>query len=68
MTINLAKLPPHEKQQIEIDKQAAYAVWKVKNGKADPSVFLQEAQAIKNPEEKSHYESCVAKYKAVMGI
>ncbi|HDZ8929243.1 TPA: DUF3283 family protein [Aeromonas dhakensis] len=33
MSFNLCKLPPAEKALIEVDKTAAYAVWKERNGK-----------------------------------
>lgn len=32
MRFNLCDLPPEEKAQIEVDKAAAYAVWKERNG------------------------------------
>ncbi|MDM5066006.1 DUF3283 family protein [Aeromonas salmonicida] len=33
MSFNLCDLPPEEKALIEVDKAAAYAVWKERNGK-----------------------------------
>jgi|GEM_PF-5784936 len=32
MSFNLCNLPPAEKALIEVDKAAAYAVWKERNG------------------------------------
>lgn len=32
MSFNLCNLPPAEKELIEVDKAAAYALWKERNG------------------------------------
>ncbi|OOF24472.1 hypothetical protein BZJ19_11295 [Salinivibrio proteolyticus] len=63
MDINLANLPADEKQKIELDKQAAYAVWKVVNNKAESSLFEQEAYAL-TEWQRDFYLQCVEKYRA----
>ncbi|OOF22910.1 MULTISPECIES: DUF3283 family protein [unclassified Salinivibrio] len=63
MDINLANLPADEKQKIELDKQAAYAVWKVVNNKAESSLFEQEAHALAEW-QRDFYLECVEKYRA----
>ncbi|MEZ8140494.1 DUF3283 family protein [Enterovibrio sp. FF113] len=68
MSYNLALLPADEKQKIELDKQASYAVWQVKNGLAERSTFTQQAQALNNEDERAHFVNCVEKYSKIMGL
>ncbi|MEI8593750.1 DUF3283 family protein [Photobacterium sp. Hal280] len=65
---NLSLLSASEKNRIELDKQAAYAVWQLKNGKAGPEVFLNQAESISDDDERAFYEKAVEKYKNQMGI
>ncbi|MEI8609738.1 DUF3283 family protein [Enterovibrio norvegicus] len=68
MSQNLALLPPDEKQMIELDKQASYAVWQVKNGVAERGILLQQAQAQTEDSMREHFEHCVEKYSKIMGL
>ncbi|MDD1792167.1 DUF3283 family protein [Enterovibrio makurazakiensis] len=68
MNNNLALLPADEKQKIELDKQAAYAVWQVKNALAERSTFAQQAQALTDEDERAHFVDCVEKYSKKMGL
>lgn len=63
MDINLANLPADEKQKIELDKQAAYAVWKVVNNQAPQSLYEQEANVLVDW-QRDVYLSSVNKYHA----
>lgn len=65
---NLSLLSASEKNRIELDKQAAYAVWQLKNGKAGPEVFLNQAENLSDDDERAFYEKAVEKYKNQMGI
>ncbi|NAW64563.1 DUF3283 family protein [Photobacterium halotolerans] len=65
---NLSLLSASEKNRIELDKQAAYAVWQLKNGKAGPEVFLNQAESISDDDERAFYEKAVEKYKNQMGM
>lgn len=65
---NLSLLSASEKNRIELDKQAAYAVWQLKNGKAGPEVFLNQAESISDDDERTFYEKAVEKYKNQMGM
>ncbi|WP_120512765.1 DUF3283 family protein [Photobacterium salinisoli] len=65
---NLSLLSASEKNRIELDKQAAYAVWQLKNGKAGPEVFLNQAESLSDDDERAFYEKAVEKYKNQMGI
>lgn len=68
MSHNLALLPPDEKQKIELDKQASYAVWQVKNALADKSTLAEQTRAIHDENERSHFVDCIDKYSKMMGL
>ncbi|KXF83285.1 DUF3283 family protein [Enterovibrio coralii] len=68
MSYNLALLPPDEKQKIELDKQASYAVWQVKNSLAERGILAEQAKAIANEDERAHFIDCVEKYSKKMGL
>ncbi|HCH3796869.1 TPA: DUF3283 family protein, partial [Vibrio parahaemolyticus] len=36
MSFNLSLLPPDEKNKIELDKQASFLVWKLREAKSGP--------------------------------
>ncbi|WBA10135.1 DUF3283 family protein [Salinivibrio kushneri] len=63
MDVNLANLPADEKQKIELDKQAAYAVWKVVNNQAPQSLYQDEASALVDW-QREVYLASVEKYRA----
>ncbi|HIF9208300.1 TPA: DUF3283 family protein [Photobacterium damselae] len=65
---NLSLLSDAEKNRIELDKQAAYAVWKVSNAKAGPEVFSELLNNIVDDDEREFFEQTVVKYKAQMGV
>jgi len=68
MSINLSLLPPSEKNKIELDKQASFLVWKLKQAKCGPETIVEEAMKLGDPEEKAWFEQSVDKYKRVMGV
>ncbi|WP_086981260.1 DUF3283 family protein [Vibrio aphrogenes] len=68
MSVNLSLLPPAEKNKIELDKQASYAVWQIKQAKAGPDLLLSEAQKIRDEDERMFFEQAVQKYKRMMGV
>ncbi|MDO6708883.1 DUF3283 family protein [Photobacterium sp. 1_MG-2023] len=65
---NLSLLSDSEKNRVELDKQAAYAVWQLKNGKAGPEIFLKEAENIADDDERDFYHQSVETYKRLMGM
>ena len=67
MPENLALFSVEKKQQIELDKKAAYCVWQFNNGKASRDVFFNETNKIKTPEEKHFFELAIEKYKSMTG-
>ncbi|MCG9681659.1 DUF3283 family protein [Vibrio sp. Isolate23] len=68
MSINLSTLPANEKNKIELDKQASFFVWKMREAKAGPDEIDQQANKIQNEEERTAFLESVAKYKRVMGV
>lgn len=52
MSINLSLLPPSEKNKIELDKQASFLVWKLKQAKCGPEAIVEEAMKLGDPDEK----------------
>ncbi|MBL4829812.1 MAG: DUF3283 family protein [Aliivibrio sp.] len=66
--MNLSLLPAEEKNRIELDKQAAYAVWQVKNGKAGYELFSLEAGKLTVENECEFFKQSVEKYKRKMGV
>ncbi|WP_100751711.1 DUF3283 family protein [Vibrio salilacus] len=68
MSINLSTLPPSEKNKIELDKQASFLVWKLREAKAMPDEINQQAARIADDAEKVSFLESVEKYKRVMGV
>ncbi|NOI14451.1 DUF3283 family protein [Vibrio hepatarius] len=68
MSINLSNLPAEEKNKVELDKQASFLVWKLREAKAGPDEIDQEAAKIRDESERSFFLESVAKYKRVMGV
>lgn len=65
---NLTLLSQVEKNRIELDKQAAYAVWQVKNAKRGPDVFVEQSNNITDDDDRDFFERAVTKYKTQMGV
>ncbi|CAM3166946.1 DUF3283 family protein [Vibrio neptunius] len=68
MSINLSTLPANEKNKIELDKQASFLVWKLREAKAGPDEIDQQANKIRDEDERASFLESVAKYKRVMGV
>ncbi|NOH95935.1 DUF3283 family protein [Vibrio sp. 99-70-13A1] len=68
MSINLSLLPPDEKNKIELDKQASFLVWKLKQAKCGPEALVEQSMKLEDPQEKIWFEQSVDKYKRVMGV
>ncbi|WED29841.1 DUF3283 family protein [Vibrio sp. DW001] len=68
MPVNLSLLSVEEKNKIEIDKQASYLVWQLKQTKIGPNEMLIQRDKLKNEDEKICFEQSVAKYKRAMGV
>ncbi|MCZ4293009.1 MULTISPECIES: DUF3283 family protein [Vibrio] len=68
MSINLSNLSASEKNKIELDKQASFLVWKLREAKAGPDEIDQTAAKITDDEEQASFLESVAKYKRVMGV
>ena len=65
---NLSLLSQLERDHIELDKQAAYTVWKVKNGKAGFELFFEKTNEIREVKQKDIFTQAIEKYKQKMGL
>ncbi len=52
MSFNLSLLPPDEKNKVELDKQASFLVWKLKEAKSGPEVIDEQLSKINDADEK----------------
>ncbi|WP_434361663.1 DUF3283 family protein [Parasalinivibrio latis] len=68
MKYNLSLLDPETKFDIELDKQASFAVWKVKHGLAPVESLSQARDGFQDPRHKSVFDESVTKYRSVMSI
>ncbi|WP_342609355.1 DUF3283 family protein [Vibrio tritonius] len=68
MSYNLALLDAKEKNKVELDKQASYIVWKLKQAKAGPEEITRKLKSVRSEEEQEWFEQSVEKYKRVMGV
>ncbi|CAH1540015.1 MULTISPECIES: DUF3283 family protein [Vibrio] len=68
MSFNLSLLPPDEKNKIELDKQASFLVWKLKEAKSGPEAIEEQLSKINDAGEKVFFQQAVDKYKRVMGV
>ncbi|SDG82500.1 Protein of unknown function [Vibrio xiamenensis] len=68
MSINLSLLPADEKNRIELDKQASFLVWKLKQAKAGPEVIDAQLSKLIDESERECFVQSIDKYKRVMGV
>ena len=68
MSFNLSLLPAAEKNKIELDKQASFLVWKLKQAKSGPDAIEMALAKINDADEKVFFQQAVNKYKQVMGM
>jgi len=68
MPVNLSLLPADEKNKIELDKQASFLVWKLKQAKIGPEEITAHTAKLKSDDEKACFEQSIVKYKRVMGV
>ncbi len=68
MSFNLSHLPPEDKNAIEIDKQASFLVWKIKQAQSGPEVLIEHKSKLRLESEVELFEQSVVKYKRVMGV
>ncbi|MDA9557409.1 DUF3283 family protein [Vibrio sp.] len=66
MPHNLSLLPDSEKNAIELDKQAAYLVWQIKEGKLQREVIQQQLDRIASESEKVIFSTSIEKYQNMM--
>ncbi|KAE8177776.1 DUF3283 family protein [Photobacterium carnosum] len=65
---NLTQLSDTERMRIELDKQASYTVWKVKNSKVGYEAFAMLTNNIEDDDERDFCQQAIMKYKTLMGV
>ncbi len=65
-SMNLCDLDNATKNRIELDKQAAYIVWQMKQGKAGNEAIHAQLAKINNDEEQAFFRDAIEKYQAKM--
>lgn len=68
MSHNLANLNPDEKNRIELDKQASYLVWQIKQAKVGQEAIIRRLDRLTSEQEKTWFEQSVTVYKKLMGV
>ncbi len=68
MSVNLSLLPENEKNRVELDKQAAFLVWKYKESKAAPNEIETYTDGLRSEEDKVCFRQSIEKYQTMMGI
>ncbi|USD67495.1 DUF3283 family protein [Vibrio sp. SCSIO 43136] len=68
MSFNLSLLPAEDKLRIEIDKQASFLVWKIKQAQAGPEALTEHLAGLRDETHQTWFEQSVQKYKQVMGV
>jgi len=68
MSFNLSLLSATEKNKVEIDKQASFLVWKIKQAQAGPEALTAHRNTLRSEDERELFDQSVQKYKRVMGI
>lgn len=68
MSFNLSLLPVEQKNEIELDKQASFLVWQLKQGKITPETLIIELDKKSQAHEHAVFEQSIQKYKMMMGL
>ena len=65
---NLALLAPENKKSIELEKQASFSIWKIKNGFSDKRSLERDIDAIRDENERNLFSTFLEKHERMMGI
>jgi len=68
MSRNLANKKPEERLHIELDKQASFLVWQLKQGKIAANEIANKILTLRTDQEKNWFEQSVEHYKKIMGV
>ena len=68
MPFNLALLDAEQKNKIELDKQASFLVWKMKQAKSGSEEITKQLTKLTSEQEKEWFQHSIDKYKRVMGV
>lgn len=68
MSLNLALLNSEERQRIELDKQAAFLVWQIKQGRLLSEALIQHQSRLTTAQEQMWFQTSIEHYQHLMGI
>ncbi|MCE0495135.1 DUF3283 family protein [Vibrio salinus] len=68
MSLNLANKSPEERLKIELDKQASFLVWQLKEGKIAPDAISEKIRSLLSEQEKDWFQQSINQYKKIMGV
>jgi hypothetical protein len=68
MTINLAELSAEERTKIELDKQAAFIIWQIKQGQVSFDAITQAQGKLRSEQELMWFQQSIDDYKQIMGV
>ena len=68
LSVNLSNLPVEEKNIIELEKQASFLVWQIRESKAMPEQIENQANKISDSRERETFLDFIAKYKQMMNV
>ncbi|WP_413112374.1 DUF3283 family protein [Thaumasiovibrio sp. DFM-14] len=64
--MNLCDLSAEQKNNIELDKQAAYIVWQMKQGKAGNEAVRAQLDKLSKPDDQALFKAAIEKYQLKM--
>lgn len=68
MSFNLANKASEERLRIELDKQASFMVWQLKEGKIAVDVIANKIRSLPSEQEKDWFQQSIEQYKRIMGV
>ncbi|WP_166434198.1 DUF3283 family protein [Vibrio viridaestus] len=68
MSFNLANKSSQDRLRIELDKQASYIVWQLKQGKTTVDEVNSKLRSFREEQDKDWFIESLEHYKKIMGV
>ncbi|MDC0611986.1 DUF3283 family protein [Vibrio sp.] len=68
MSFNLANKSSQDRLRIELDKQASYIVWRLKQGKTTVDEVNSKLRSFREEQDKDWFIESLEHYKKIMGV
>lgn len=68
MSFNLANKSSEERLRIELDKQASFMVWQLKEGKIAVDEISNKIRMLRTEQEIDWFQQSIEEYKKIMGV